>query len=241
MKFMRLCRSPSRLFSLLWHPRPEMRLFCFLLLFFNSGGLAEPIQVFINDDGVKVFTNLGTRRGQMATQTPEASGTNYAPLITKFADQYDVDEDLIKAIIRVESNFDATAVSPKGCKGLMQLHPATAKRFGVQDVFDPSENIHGGVQYLHTLMNYFGNDLEHVLAAYNAGENAVTRHQGIPPYRETKDYVRKVKALYKQSAGSRRANRRIYRVVQPDGRVLFTNQPSTTLTLVHSHTRRSQP
>lgn len=204
-----------------------MRLFFIVLLFFHGWVPAGPIRVYVSDAGVKVLTNLGSHRSEVATQSLPASQPNYAPLIAKFADQYDLDEDLIKAIIRVESNYDAEAVSPKGCKGLMQLHPATARRFGVQDLFDPSQNIHGGAQYLHTLMDLFGHDLERVLAAYNAGENAVIRYQGVPPYRETQDYVRKVTALYHPSASpsssNQRQNRRIYRVVRPDGRVLFTN------------------
>ncbi len=126
--------------------------------------------------------------------------------------RHGVDAELIKAIIRVESNYNPLAVSVKGCKGLMQLHPDTARRFGVTDIFDPAQNIEGGVKYLKFLIEYFKNDIPKVLAGYNAGENAVTRYKGIPPYRETKEYVKKVESLYQSAelvrVGPARANRK---------------------------------
>jgi soluble lytic murein transglycosylase-like protein len=106
-----------------------------------------------------------------------------------------VSEDLVKAVIQVESAWDHLAVSSKGARGLMQLMPATARRLGVSDSFDPRDNIFGGTQYLRILLDLFGGDVPLVLAAYNAGENAVLRFKGIPPYRETQGYVRKAQAL----------------------------------------------
>jgi len=163
----------------------------------------------------------------------------YAPLIEEAAGRYKVSPDLVKAMIRIESNFNPEAVSNKGCKGLMQLLPDTAKRFGVKDIFDPTQNLEGGVKYVRFLLDYFKNDLSLALAGYNAGENAVTRYKGIPPYRETKDYVKKVTALYQPPAdelavedlteAERPINRKIYRVVQPDGHVLFTNTPTESV------------
>lgn len=208
-----------------------------VLLLSPCWGLASSIRVYVSPAGVKVLTNVGTERSfdktaQVSEQELENSHPNYSGLITKYADQYELDEELIKAIIRVESNYDAKAVSPKGCVGLMQLHPETARRFGVRDPFDPSQNIHGGVQYLHSLMNYFDRDLELVLAAYNAGENAVTRYQGIPPYRETREYVKKVTALYQEIPPAQRRSHRIYRIVHPDGRILFTNHPTDSVSLL---------
>ena len=92
---------------------------------------------------------------------------------------------------QVESDYDPFAVSPKGCKGLMQLHPDTAHRFGVDDIFHPEDNLNGGIKYLLSLIGRFNGDLPLILAAYNAGENAVIRHQGIPPYEETVNYVKR--------------------------------------------------
>jgi soluble lytic murein transglycosylase-like protein len=108
---------------------------------------------------------------------------------------YKVDLDLVRAIIQVESDFDNLARSSKGAMGLMQLMPATAARFGVGDPWNPRQNIFGGVQYLRFLLDLFGGDIALVAAAYNAGENAVLRYNGVPPYRETQGYVGKVRSL----------------------------------------------
>jgi soluble lytic murein transglycosylase-like protein len=96
----------------------------------------------------------------------------------------------------VESAFQARAVSPKGASGLMQLMPATASSLGVQDALDPAENLDGGTRHLGSLLTLYGGDLRRALAAYNAGEGAVARHGGVPPYRETRAYVRKVLERY---------------------------------------------
>ena len=117
-------------------------------------------------------------------------------LVERWAPQYSIDPALVMALIRVESKFDATAVSPKNAQGLMQLIPATASRFGVKNAFDIVDNLKGGLAYLRWLMSYFKGDVPLVLAAYNAGEQAVERYRGIPPYRETRDYVRQITALY---------------------------------------------
>lgn len=109
--------------------------------------------------------------------------------------KYNVDPDLILAVIRGESIFDSRAVSSAGATGLMQLMPATAKMLGVKDSFDEWQNVQGGVKYLKTLLSHF-DKLENVLAGYNAGEGAVRRYSGIPPYRETRNYVKKVKEYY---------------------------------------------
>jgi hypothetical protein len=108
---------------------------------------------------------------------------------------YNVSTDLIKAVIQVESEFDVSAVSSKGAQGLMQLMPFTARRFGVLDPFDPRQNIFGGVQYLRLLLDLFQGDVALSLAAYNAGENAVARYRGIPPFKETRSYVQKIQNL----------------------------------------------
>src|SRR5262245_48165856 len=106
-----------------------------------------------------------------------------------------VSVDLVKAVIAVESEFDALAVSSKGAQGLMQLMPHTARRFGVGDSFDARQNIFGGTQYLRFLLDLFQGNVDLTLAAYNAGENAVARYHGVPPYRETRQYVAKVQSI----------------------------------------------
>ena len=118
--------------------------------------------------------------------------SRYDDLIAKASKKYNVESALIKAVIKAESNFNHMAVSRKGAKGLMQLMPATASSLHVQDSFHPENNIEGGVKYLRYLLKYFNGSLHLALAAYNAGENAVIRYGGIPPYRETQTYVHRV-------------------------------------------------
>ncbi len=118
-------------------------------------------------------------------------------MIADMAERHAVDPDLVRAIIKVESNFNPYAISHKGAMGLMQLIPGTAQRFGVSNVFDPEANLDGGVRYLKYLLGLYGGNLHLSLAAYNAGEKAVERHNGIPPYRETQQYVRRIAWLYR--------------------------------------------
>jgi hypothetical protein len=106
-----------------------------------------------------------------------------------------ISQDLIRAIIQVESQFDRLAVSTAGARGLMQLMPATARAMGVTDTFDARQNIFGGTKYLRLLLGLYGGDIAMAAAAYNAGETAVARYKGIPPYKETQNYVRKVNAI----------------------------------------------
>jgi len=117
-------------------------------------------------------------------------------MIAQTARSLEVDPKLVDAVVQVESGYDTRARSPKGALGLMQLMPATAARFGVDDPFDTAQNLRGGVAYLGGLLKQFNGDVPLSLAAYNAGEGAVLRRGGIPEFRETRDYIRKVTALY---------------------------------------------
>jgi soluble lytic murein transglycosylase-like protein len=117
-------------------------------------------------------------------------------LVRRLSPHFAIDPPLVMALIAVESGFNANAVSPKNAHGLMQLIPDTAARFGVKEIFDPADNIRGGLAYLRWLMAFFQGDVRLVLAAYNAGERAVERYQGIPPYAETQSYVRRITSLY---------------------------------------------
>jgi hypothetical protein len=122
-------------------------------------------------------------------------GGQFDAHIAAAASVYGVSADLVRAVIQVESEFDHLAVSSKGAQGLMQLMPFTARRFAVSDPFDPRQNIFGGVQFLRLLLDLFNGDVTLALAGYNAGENAVQRWRGVPPYKETRGYVQKVRAL----------------------------------------------
>ncbi|WP_245985966.1 lytic transglycosylase domain-containing protein [Azospirillum thermophilum] len=120
-------------------------------------------------------------------------------LVTKLAPNYGLDPELVLAVIAVESGFRVDVVSNKNAMGLMQLIPETAERFGVGNAFDPEQNLRGGMKYLRWLLAYFDGDVRLALAGYNAGEGAVLQYKGVPPYRETQDYVVKVQSIYPRS------------------------------------------
>ena len=126
-----------------------------------------------------------------------AGGAELARLIEELARRHGLDPALVLAVVSIESGFRPEAVSPKGAQGLMQLMPRTAASLGVQDAFDPEQNVDAGVRYLEGLVRLYGGDLTRALAAYNAGQGAVARHGGVPPYRETRAYVRRVLAAYR--------------------------------------------
>ncbi len=127
----------------------------------------------------------------------ERPATAYADLIYEAARRHRLNPSLIAAVIRAESAFDARAVSSKGARGLMQLMPATGRRFGLRtsELFDPAKNIEAGTRYLRLLADRFADDLGLVLAGYNAGEGSVDRYRGVPPYRETQGYIRRIYGL----------------------------------------------
>ncbi len=183
----------------------------FLLQFLMAEVTSAGIYRYEDENGVVHFTNcprdpqfkLYLREGKEDAVVEEAISTslkdsgNFDHLISEFSKKYQVDFALVKAIIRAESGFNPKAVSRKGAKGLMQLMPETALRMNVSNVFNPKENIEGGVRYFKYLLSLFDNDLRLSLAAYNAGENLVSQLGTIPPYRETVDYVRKVLNFYR--------------------------------------------
>lgn len=132
-----------------------------------------------------------------ANAAPSVNYETIAPrkifdLVMKMAPQYQVEPQLALAIIAAESNFNSQALSPKNAQGLMQLIPETSQRFNVKNAFDPAQNIRGGLTYLRWLLAYFEGDLALVAAAYNAGEGKVERYRGVPPYLETRAYVKRI-------------------------------------------------
>ncbi|MCZ6489818.1 MAG: lytic transglycosylase domain-containing protein [Acidobacteria bacterium] len=168
--------------------------------FLPAAQAADRIAAYLDSRGRVVFVNQARNPSppKQATsgQARTAARSNLDHVIQRSANRHQVDPDLVRAIVRVESNYNPYAVSSRGAQGLMQLIPATARRFGVRDAFDPSANLEGGIRYLKHLMELYDGDLELVLAAYNAGENAVSRYNGVPPFRETRNYLRKISQIY---------------------------------------------
>jgi soluble lytic murein transglycosylase-like protein len=174
------------------------------------------IYSYVDRDGTVHFTNVpggdsryrlymrsrdGARRRGMAVAPTDSSPERfqrYNDVIREAATLYQIPEELVRAVIKVESDYDPRAISRAGAQGLMQLMPETAQRMQVRDIMDPRENILGGVRYLRVLANMFNGNLHLTLAGYNAGENAVVKHGGIPPFDETEDYVVKVLAYYRR-------------------------------------------
>jgi soluble lytic murein transglycosylase-like protein len=191
--------------------------------------------VVVNDKGRPVYINEEDAELRQAARTGGAKAAlslmekrkqampGIETHIEGVAKTHKVDPALVRAVIEVESAWNPRAVSHKGALGLMQLMPATAAKYGVRNAFDPKENVSGGVRHLRFLLDLFGDDVRLALAAYNAGENAVARYNGVPPYNETRAYIRRLETLYgtlKAAVGFGR----IYRTVDARGRVVFENE-----------------
>ena len=213
-------------------PLGVRRWFCRAIAAIAVGGLATlpgeasaDIYIYTDENGVTHFSNVkqqGSKvyvKGGKSKQNKARPGvtpilpsdgaperyTRYDAHIREAASLYQIPEELVRAVIKVESDYNPGVVSHAGAQGLMQLMPETGARMGIRDAFDPRMNILAGVRYLRVLANTFNGDLALTIAAYNAGENAVIRHGGIPPYEETQIYVGKVLSYYRQyrSGGSR--------------------------------------
>jgi soluble lytic murein transglycosylase-like protein len=145
-------------------------------------------------EGAKELSSGTT--GDVKNPALSAKASDYDDIIKEASQKYGVDEKFIKAIIQQESGFNPNATSWVGAMGLMQLMPETARGLGVKNGYDPKDNIMGGVKYIKEQLDRFGNDKEKALAAYNAGPGAVTKHGGIPPYQETRNYVKNIMSIY---------------------------------------------
>lgn len=172
---------------------------CGVLLFIVLTGnmVFADIYKYVDEKGVSHYTNIKSDvryklyiKGR--DEKPDVFIKEYGSIINQASEKFNLKPSLIKAVIKAESGFDHKAVSKKGAKGLMQLMPKTASEMKVADPYKPEENIFGGAKYLSSLMKKFKNNLEHALAAYNAGPEKVEEHNGIPPYSETKEFVKRV-------------------------------------------------
>jgi hypothetical protein len=214
------------------------------VLFGTSYGYGESLYSYTDESGVRVLTNIPPKSPvqQLRTfgapdepaETPSSSSfdrkTAYDPIIDKYATQYNLDPSLIRSMIATESAFNAKAVSRKGAQGLMQLMPSTASRLGVNNAFDPEQNIKGGVKHMRYLLDTFDNNLSLSLAAYNAGENLVQRLGRVPNIPETHNYVKTITKLYGKktldsSDTSANSSRSTYRYVDENGILHLTSIP----------------
>ncbi len=193
---------PARLASL------SLGLLLGMALWLSGSNAHADIYKYVDKDGVIHFSNVNKKGKLVARDKPRAKSTSavsrdrsktpdeYDAHIREAASLYQIPEALVRAVIRVESNFDPRAISHANAQGLMQLIPATAERMLVSDPFDARQNVLGGTRYLRILANLFNGNLQLTLAAYNAGEGAVIRYRGIPPYEETQAYVSRVLQFY---------------------------------------------
>ncbi|KAF0183655.1 MAG: lytic transglycosylase [Nitrospirae bacterium] len=171
-----------------------------------------------------------TQKDSLKRESVSTRKNAYANIVEEKAKKHDVDPKLVKSVIRAESNWNSSAVSPKGAMGLMQLMPQTAHLMGVGNAFDPEENIEGGVKYLRYLLGRFNGNLTLALAAYNAGPKAVERKGGVPGIPETVNYVQKIMGDYTGVAPLAyiplSSQTRIHKVALEDGTILYTNLTS---------------
>lgn len=203
------------------------------LLFLSSTARAQssPFALVHDAQGQDVYINVSpAARVSRALITEATTPPLIQRIVRKTAGRLRVDPNLVDAMIRVESAYNPRAVSPKGAMGLMQLIPSTAESLGVENPFDPRQNIRGGVTFLRSLLDRFNGDVKLSLAAYNAGPSRVAEDGGIPAIPETERYVRKVTSLYREAKGTRSPRAAptgrpasIYRSVDADGVTHFSN------------------
>ena len=156
---------------------------------------SNPVNIVKNPSVSSLNTTI-QELGSTNSVTATSSKSQILDMITKISEKHGVDDKLVKALIRQESGFNPKATSKSGAMGLMQLMPATAKGLGVQDAYNPVQNVEGGVKYLKSMLNRYNGNIILALAAYNAGPGAVDKYSGVPPYAETQNYVKNILANY---------------------------------------------
>lgn len=184
--------------------------FALLVTLFLSGVVNADIYVCREPEGTIQFTNAPTRSGcrplvrewSRGSSSSSQSQAGFDDIIRSASSRYGVDPHLVRAVIKAESDFNSQARSHKGAQGLMQLMPETARLHKVSNVYDPHENVDGGVRHLRMLLDRYAGDLRLTLAAYNAGIKAVEQYRGVPPFSETREYIRRVLDYHRRYHGN---------------------------------------
>jgi len=199
----------------------------FVLLLSGSVPATAQVELGQRADGVKVIRNESskTRAWRLSARLMPIPTRKMAELVERMASEGDLDPRLVQAVMQVESGYNPRAYSNKGAIGLMQLMPATARELAVGDPWDPEQNVRGGVAYLKRMLDLFSGDLDFALAAYNAGPNAVLEHAGIPPYAETRSYVRKIRCIYDGECdeGENRDGGKVYMRRDANNQIVITS------------------
>jgi soluble lytic murein transglycosylase-like protein len=220
-----------------------LRYVCFavawMLVFVSHPGLAAPLTSVVRADP---HSGKLVRVMLPAASEQKAPDPSILAAVEQAAAEHELPAELIRSVIHVESNYNPFAVSPKGALGMMQLIPETARRFGVSDAFNPVENIRGGAKYLKYLLDLYHGDYGLALAAYNAGEGAVAKHGGLPPYAETRKYVESVQKQFTGAVKNRTGKpapqdifttgaeapapqyNQIHEIMEPDGSVRYVSR-----------------
>ncbi len=211
-----------------------LRTLIFILFLSSTAGAV--LYKYTEENGVLHFSDepLGERsvridmRSEIRSEISSSLNNDIERIVDIKSSQYNLDPSLIKAIIKVESNWNPSAVSPKGAKGLMQLMPGTSGLMSVNNPFDPEENIDGGIRYFKYLLKKFNGNIPVALAAYNAGPGKVKEYGKVPPYPETRIFVERILSIYKSGINypmSNTGSLKIFRIVMPDDTILFTDSP----------------